>query len=107
MAHYLIQTAYTPEAWATMSKNPQDRGEAIRPAVEALGGRLESFYMCFGEYDVVAIADFPSNEDAAAFGISVAAGGAVRSYRTTPLFEPLESVEAMKRAGRSAYSPPG
>lgn len=107
MAHYLIQVAYTPEAWATMSKNPQDRGELVRPAVEALGGRLESFYMCFGEYDVVAIAEFPGNTDAAAFGISAAAGGAVRAYRTTPLFESSESIEAMRKSAGTGYTPPG
>jgi uncharacterized protein with GYD domain len=107
MAHYLIQVAYTPEAWATMSKNPQDRGELIRPAIEGLGGKLESFYMAFGEYDVVAIGEFPSNVDAAAFGIGVAAGGAVRAYKTTPLFESQESVEAMRRSGTINYRPPG
>jgi uncharacterized protein with GYD domain len=107
MGHYLIQVAYTPEAWATMSKNPQDRGELVRPAVEALGGKLESFYMAFGEYDVVAIAEFPSNADAAAFAIGVAAGGSVRSYRTTPPFEADESVEAMRRSAGTGYNPPG
>ena len=33
MPHYLLQVAYTPEAWAMMSKNPQNRLEAVRPAV--------------------------------------------------------------------------
>jgi uncharacterized protein with GYD domain len=107
MAHYLIQAAYTPEAWAAMSKNPQDRSEAIRPAIEAMGGRLESFFMCFGEYDVIGIADFPGNVDAGAFAISVAAGGAVRAFRTTPLFEASESVEAMRKSGSTGYTPPG
>jgi uncharacterized protein with GYD domain len=107
MAHYLIQAAYTPEAWAALGKNPQDRGEAIRPAVEAMGGRLDAFYMCFGEYDVVAIAEFPGNVDAGAFAISVAAGGAVKAFRTTPLFEPAEGVEAMRKSGSSDYAPPG
>lgn len=107
MPHYLVQVAYTPEAWATMSKNPQDRGEQVRPAIESLGGKLESFHMCFGEYDVVAIAEFPTNADAAAFAITATAGGAVRSYRTTPLFEVSESLEAMRRSSSSNYSPPG
>lgn len=107
MGHYLIQAAYTPEAWATMSKNPQDRGELVRPAVEALGGRLESFYMAFGEYDIVAIAEFPSNEDAAAFAIGVAGAGALRSYKTTPLMAASEAIEAMRRSGGTGYNPPG
>lgn len=107
MGRYLIQAAYTPQTWATLSKNPQDREQAVRPAVEAMGGTLEALYMCFGDYDVVGIAEFPSNEDAAAFGISVAATGAMRSYRTTPLFSGAEGVEAMRRSGSSQYAAPG
>jgi uncharacterized protein involved in exopolysaccharide biosynthesis len=45
--------------------------------------------------------------DAGAFAISVAAGGAVRAFRTTPLFEASESVEAMRKSGSTGYTPPG
>ena len=41
MPHYLVQAAYTPEAWAAQVKNPQDRAEVVRPAIEALGGKLQ------------------------------------------------------------------
>ena len=43
MPHYRFQVAYTSEAWATQIRNPQNRLEAVRPAVEGLGGRIESF----------------------------------------------------------------
>ena len=49
MPHYLMQVAYTPEAWATLSKNPQNRLEAVRPVVEDLGGKMEAGYLSFGE----------------------------------------------------------
>ena len=39
MPQYLVQVAYTPESWAKMVKNPQSRLEAVRPAVESLGGK--------------------------------------------------------------------
>lgn len=107
MPHYLIQVAYTPESWAAMSKNPQDRAALIRPAVEALGGRVESFYFSFGDYDVTAIAQFPTNVDAGAFAISATAGGGVRAYKTTPLFDAEESMEAMRRSAMTGYAPPG
>jgi uncharacterized protein with GYD domain len=55
MPHYMFQFTYTPEAWATLSKNPQDRTEAIRGLIEKQGGRLIAFYYCFGEYDGVII----------------------------------------------------
>ena len=36
MPHYMLQVAYTPEAWANQIKNPQNRLAAIRPVVEKL-----------------------------------------------------------------------
>ena len=65
MAYYLIQAAYTPEAWAKMVKSPQDRKAAIAPMIEKLGGRLESFWMSFGDYDAHVILQAPDNVTAA------------------------------------------
>ena len=61
MSHYLIQVAYTPEAWATMVKSPQDRMAAIAPAVERLGGKVKDGYLSFGDYDTIAICEFPDD----------------------------------------------
>jgi uncharacterized protein with GYD domain len=107
MPHYLMQVSYTPEAWATLSKNPQNRLEAVRPAVEDLGGKIETGYLSFGEYDLVVIVEFPSNTEAAAFAIVASAGGAVRAFKTTPLLTANEGVEAMARSSGSGYEPPG
>ena len=57
MPYYLIQTAYTPESWAKMIKNPQDRVELVRSAIEGLGGRIETAYISFGEYDFTTIVE--------------------------------------------------
>src|ERR1041384_5731770 len=103
MPKFLIQVAYTPESWAAMVHSPQDRGELVAPAVEALGGTLEQLYFAFGEYDVVAIMDMPENVDAAAFAVSVAAAGSVKAFKTTPLLTVAESVEAMRKAGKTGY----
>ncbi len=40
MPLYMYQLSYTPEAVAALVKEPQDRIEAVRPAIEALGGKL-------------------------------------------------------------------
>ena len=40
MAHYLVQVAYTPEAWSAQVKNPQNRVQAVRPSREMLGDLL-------------------------------------------------------------------
>ena len=59
MAYYLIQAAYAADAWAALVKKPQNRVEAIRPAVEKLGGRIEGAWFCFGDYDIVLICRMP------------------------------------------------
>ena len=106
MPYYLIQTAYTPESWAKMTKNPQDRVELVRPAIEGLGGRIDTAYISFGEYDFTTIVEFPDNVSAAAFSISVSSKGGVKAFKTTPLMTMAEAQNAMKMAAGSAYEPP-
>ena len=106
MAHYLLQVAYTPQAWAALIKNPQDRVQALKPMLDKMGGKIESAYFAFGDYDLVAILQMPGNADAAAFSIAAAAGGAVKSLKTTPLLTTAEGLDAMRKAAASGYTPP-
>jgi uncharacterized protein with GYD domain len=108
MARYLVQLAYTPEAWAALIKNPQDRVEIVRPLFENLGARIETVYFAFGKYDIVFIMEAPDNVSAAAISLAVTAGGAMRAYETTPLMTRDEAIEAMRKAGgaAAAYRPP-
>jgi uncharacterized protein with GYD domain len=107
MSHYLVQAAYTPEAWAAQLKNPQDRTEALRPAIERMGGRIECAYISFGDYDIMLIVDMPDNVSAAAFSIAAAAGGAVKAIKTTPLMTLGEGIEAMRKGAAAGYRGPG
>ena len=106
MAHYLLQVAYTPQAWAGLIKNPQDRVQALKPVLEKMGGQIESAYFAFGDYDLVAILQMPGNADAAAFAMAAAAGGSVKSLKTTPLLTTAEGLDAMRKAATSGYTPP-
>ncbi len=105
MVNYLLQVAYAPEAWAAMVKKPQNRAEAVRAAIEKLGGKEKEFYLSFGDYDIVGIVEMPDNVSAAAFSMAIAAGGACRSVKTTPLITLEEGVEAMKKAATCGYKP--
>src|SRR5206468_1438955 len=87
MAHYLIEVAYTSEAWKNLVKKPEDRTKAIRPVIEKLGGSLERAWFAFGDHDLILILEMPDNVSAAAFSLAAAAGGALRSLKTTPLLE--------------------
>jgi len=103
---YLLQVGYTPEAWSSLIAQPHDRIEAVRPAVEKLGGKILQGWYAFGDYDLVAILEMPGNVEAAAFSLAAAAGGAVRTIKTTPLLTTAEGVEALKRAGKAGYKAP-
>ena len=105
MPHYLLQAAYTPEAWQAMVKNPHSRIEAIRPAIERLGGKLIGGWAAFGDYDTILIAELPTSVDAAAFAIAAAAGGSCRAVKTTPLLTAEEAAEAAKKASTTGYKP--
>ena len=105
MASYLFQISYSAEAWAAMIKRPQDRAQAVSQAVEKLGGKVGSFWMAFGDYDLIGVLDMPDNVSAAAFAIAVAAGGACKNVKTTPLLSVTEGLDAMKKAGTSGYKP--
>ena len=106
MAHYLLQVAYTSEAWAGLLKNPHDRTASLKPMLDKMGGKIESAYFAFGDHDLVAILQMPGNVDAAAFALAAAAGGSVKSIKTTPLLSIAEGLEAMKKAAASGYKPP-
>src|SRR5437773_175926 len=106
MPSYLLEIAYSPEAWSSLVRNPQDRLAAVRPVVEGLGGKVKDAYFAFGDYDVVLIADYPDNVSAAAFSMAVAGGGAVKAIRTRPLMTIAEGLQAMRKAGSAGYAPP-
>lgn len=106
MAYYLLQVAYTPQAWAALVKNPQDRVQALKPVLDKMGGKIESAYFAFGDYDLVAVLQMPGNVDAAAFSLAATAGGAVKAIKTTPLLTVAEGIDAMKKAAASGYAPP-
>jgi uncharacterized protein with GYD domain len=105
--NYLLQVAYSPEAWAGLIAQPHDRLDAVRPVVEKLGGKILQGWFAFGDYDLIAIVEMPSNVEAAAFSLAASAGGAVRAIKTTPLMSAAEGVEALKKAAKSGYKAPG
>ena len=106
MPLFLSQVAYSQEGWQALVSNPQDRREILRPVMEKLGGRIVNAYFAFGDYDFVLISEFPDNGSAAALAIAAAAGGAVKSIKTTPLMETAEGLNAIRKAATSGYRAP-
>lgn len=105
MPSYLVQASYTVEALQALMKKPQDRTAVISKAVENLGGTLTGLWLSFGDQDVVVLVELPNNVNAAALSIAVAAGGALKSTKTTPLLSVAQGIQAMKKAASSGYTP--
>ncbi len=105
MPLYLYEAAYTAESIAAQVKAPQDRIEAVRPAFEAVGGRILAGGYPFGEYDVIAVYEAPNDTIAASLALAIAAGGAVRTAKTTRLLSGQEWIEALQSAQTSVYRP--
>ena len=105
MAQYLLQLSYSTAAWAVMIKRPENRVEAVKKVVKKLGGKIEGFWFAFGDHDFVGVLEMPDNVAVAAFAMAIAAGGACRNVKTTPLLEVEEGLQAMKKAGNCGYQP--
>jgi uncharacterized protein with GYD domain len=106
MSTYLFQGCYTSAAIAAMVQKPEDRSAVVRGLIEGFGGKLEGFWLAFGEHDFVVIAQLPDNQAAAAFALVATAGGAVNNFKTVPLLTWAEGMNAFKKAGGAKYRPP-
>ena len=93
------------EGLSAIVKEPQNRIQAIKPAIENLGGKLINAYFSFGDYDFVLIVEMPDNLSAVGISMAFGAGGAVKSIKTTPLLSATETMEAMKKASTAGYKP--
>jgi len=106
MPLFMNQFSYTPEAWAAMAKNPQDREAPLHRLAEAMGGKLLGAYYCFGEYDGVIIFEAPDQTAALAFCIAGIAPGHLKQLKTTVLFSMQDTLEAARKAGAVVYPAP-
>jgi len=107
MPLYMSQFSYTPEAWAALAQNPEDRSEAIRGLAESMGGRLVSFHYSFGDYDGVLMLEAPDEKAVAAMILSAVSAGHVKAIKTTTLLSVEDAMEVFRRVGEQTYRAPG
>jgi uncharacterized protein with GYD domain len=98
MPLYLYQAAYTPESIAAQIKEPKDRVEVVKPAFDAIGAKILAAGYSFGEYDVLVVYEAPDDTSAAGLALAIAAGGALKSAKTTPLLSGQEWIESLRKA---------
>ncbi|MFE3292340.1 GYD domain-containing protein, partial [Rhodococcus sp. NPDC059234] len=97
MPKYLWRVGYTAEgAGGLLAEGGSARRDAIRTAVESVGGSVESCYFAFGSHDLYVIGEVPDEAAAAAMSIRTAASGAART-ETVALLTPEQVDEAVRR----------
>ena len=107
MAMYLTRFSYTPETWAKLIQNPEDRRKAARAYIESVGGKLHGFWYAFGEDDAWNLWEAPDNVSMAAVALAIGAGGALSSIHTTVLLEVEDLMDALGKAKKIEYRRPG
>ena len=90
LAKYVIPVNYTEQGIAKM-KDSRERLQAVRASIEEAGGKMESFYLTLGQYDVVSIVDVPDDATLATLLLKTAANGNVRTS-TLRAFDETEYV---------------
>ncbi len=98
MPIYITQGRYTREAVKGMILRPEDRADALSQLLSKAGGRLIGYYLTFGEYDFLTIAELPNDIQAAAALLAVASGGGVTDLRTTVAMTSVEAKGAFAAA---------
>jgi uncharacterized protein with GYD domain len=104
---YLTRFSYTPETWARLMKNPEDRRLAARKYIESVGGKLHGFWYAFGAYDGYCLWEAPNNMSMAAVGLAITGVGALSKFETTALLTVDETLEALRLAQKVGYQAPG
>ena len=107
MALYLSRFSYTPQTWARLIGNPEDRRNAAQSYIESVGGNLHGFWYAFGDYDAYSLWEAPDNVSMAAVALAITSGGALSSLETTVLLTVEDTMDALRMAQQVQYRPPG
>ncbi len=81
MATYIVLINYTDQGIRNIKDSPQ-RADAARQALSDMGGEMKELYMTMGGYDLIVVAEAPSDDVMAKFALTV---GSLGNVRTTTL----------------------
>ena len=107
MPLYLSRFSYTPETWARLIAQPEDRAAAAQAYIESVGGKLHGFWYAFGTHDGYNLWEAPDNVSMAAVALAISGGGALSTFETTVLLTIDETIDALQKAERVRYRAPG
>ncbi len=107
MPKFLFEITYTDEGLLGLAADgAAKRQRDVKAAFKSLGGKVESFHFCFGDADVILVADLPDNVTAAAVSMMASSTG-LAVGKTTPLLTIEEIDQAIQKMADAKYRPPG
>jgi uncharacterized protein with GYD domain len=98
MPIYITQGRYTRDAIKGMIIKPEDRADPLARILSKVGGRLLGYYLTFGEYDFLSVAEVPNDTQMAAVLLAASSGGGVTGLRTTVAMTSVEAKGAFAAA---------
>jgi uncharacterized protein with GYD domain len=98
MSIYITQGRYTRDAVKGMIVRPEDRADATARLLSKIGGRLLGYYLTFGDFDFLTIAEAPNDMQMAAALLAAGSGGGVTDLRTTVAMTSVEAKGAFSAA---------
>jgi len=78
MPTYVSLLNYTHQGIQNIKDSPK-RLDAAKKLLKGMGGELKAFYLTMGAYDIVVVAEAPSDEVMARFALAVGSAGNVRT----------------------------
>ena len=78
MATYILLVNYTEQGIKAIKDSPK-RVDGVRNLAQKLGGKMDDLYLTMGAFDIVAISEFPDDESAAKFALTLNSLGNVRT----------------------------
>ena len=108
MTIFITQGRYSRDAVKGMIARPEDRAEQVGKLCQQAGGKLLAYYVTFGEYDFLTVAEMPSHREAASV-VLAAAAGEVSDLKTTLAMSTAEAKDVFAATGKlmPGYQPPG
>src|SRR5579871_2751798 len=102
MPIFISRGRFTSDAVKGMMAKPENREEAVAKLFKSVGGKLIGWYLTFGQYDWLAIGEFPDAKAAASAVLAAAGGGSLADTETTIAMTAKEAVATFESAGKAA-----
>jgi uncharacterized protein with GYD domain len=102
MSKYAVFFTLKGEAIARAMEQPSDR-----VVIVSTGGKLEAYYLMFGQYDGFVIVDLPDSRAAAATSLAVSSTGAFEHLETHELIEAEDLNPLLEQAKGITQQLPG